>query len=383
MADLIVARIARALGVPDLAERLAALPGSDLQSLLLAVIRARAAAVTPAQLAAAATRGGTVAPSSVDARRFHALDGAAYAAAPDFEAVELAPVAPLGTDTRLGGISANNVLATVRASQLLADPTTALALEAARRRRAPANRAIDHRLCAAARVIRLQPLPPGEPDFTPHFRLFSMITAGRDTGSFSFEARALREQLAVYLRLVDALPALGIDVRAIEIAISDTDAMRAQLAAAGVPADELAGLIHGYDADAGAPTLAARGLRLPRALDPDRDLAAAAASPDPAIAGAARAARRRLAAADRDVIAPLARDFPRARFRLDGARLAGLGYYAGLTIQLWLETADGASLPVGDGGFTTWTRDLLNDRKERLLTSGLGVELLLKRYVRR
>jgi hypothetical protein len=382
MADPIVHRIARALGAPDVVERLAALPGSDLQSLLLAVIRARAAAVTPAQLAAAATRAGVVAPSAVDARRFHAVDGAAFAAAPDFEAVELAPVAPLGTDTRLGGISANNVLATVRGTQLIADPTTALALEVARRRRSHRDRAADLKLCASARVIRLQPLPPGEPHFTPHFRVFSLVTAGRDAGNFAFEARALREQLAVHLRLVDALPAVGVDVRAIEIAISDTDAMRAQLAAAGVPADELAGLVHGYNADGGVPTLAARGLQLPRALDPDRDLAAAAASPDPAIAAAARTARRRLAAAAHDVIAPLARDFPRARFRLDGARLAGLGYYAGLTLQLWLETADGASLPVGDGGFTTWTRDLLGDRKERLLTSGLGVELLLKRYAR-
>jgi len=370
--DPIVRRIARELGAPDLLDRLIALPGSDLQSLLLAVIRARAAQVTPPDLVAAAARNRVVAPSIVDARRYHAVDGAAFAAAADFDAIELSPVAPLGLDTRLGAISANNVLATVRGSQVLADPTTALTLEAARRRRR--DRTAVARLCATARVIRMQPLPPNEPLFSPHFKLFSLVTAGRDTGSFTFETGALHDQLAVYLRWFASLAAHGITIAAVEIAISDTDAMRALLSAAGATPEELAGLVHGYDADAGAPTLAARGLALPRTIELDRDLPGS--SPDPTT----RIARRRLAAIAHDVIAPLSRDFPSAQFRLDGARLAGLGYYAGPMIQLWLTTADGASFPVGDGGFTTWTQTLLGDRKERLLTSGLGTELLLKRF---
>ena len=82
------------------------------------------------------------------------------------------------------------------------------------------------------------------------------------------------------------------------------------------------------------------------------------------------------------MVPALARDAPRVRVRLDGARLAGIGYYRGLALQLWLTTADGVALPVGDGGFTPWTQRLLGDRKERLLTSGLGLELLLKRFVR-
>jgi hypothetical protein len=31
-----------------------------------------------------------------------------------------------------------------------------------------------------------------------------------------------------------------------------------------------------------------------------------------------------------------------------------------------------------DGGFTTWTQQLLNSRKERLLIGGLGTERLLE-----
>ncbi len=384
--DSIVQRITRTLGLElghaplagaDLVGRLAALPGSDLQSLWLAVVRARAATVTPTALNAAADRGGAVAPSTVDARLFNALDAAAFAAAPDAEAVELSPVAPIGLDALLGGISPNNVLATVRNSQLLADPTTALALECARRRRRDRNRE-TLRLCAAARMMRLQPLPAGDKHLSRHFRLFGMVTAGRDEGSFGFELRTLREHLTVYLRLAGALAPLGIAIRGVEVVVSDTDVVRGLLGAGGIDGAELAGLVHGHDADAGAPTLAARGITLPRDLDLDLDLAAI----DALDRGdrAARAGRRRLIAVSRDVFAPLAHDFPTARFRLDGARLAGLGYYRGLTLQIWLTTADGASFPVGDGGFTTWTQTLLGDHKERLLTSGLGLELLARRF---
>jgi hypothetical protein len=33
-----------------------------------------------------------------------------------------------------------------------------------------------------------------------------------------------------------------------------------------------------------------------------------------------------------------------------------------------------------DGGFTDWTRRLLSNAKERLLVSGMGIELIPKRF---
>ena len=43
-------------------------------------------------------------------------------------------------------------------------------------------------------------------------------------------------------------------------------------------------------------------------------------------------------------------------------------------------TADGARVQLVDGGFTDWTQRLLSDRKERLLISGVGSELLTTRF---
>jgi hypothetical protein len=50
------------------------------------------------------------------------------------EVVLLAPLVLLGAHSALGPVSQNNVVSTVRACEVAADPTNALALEAASRR---------------------------------------------------------------------------------------------------------------------------------------------------------------------------------------------------------------------------------------------------------
>src|SRR4051812_8049581 len=94
--DPIVARIERQAEGAGLFEALAErLAPTDLQSLLLATTRARSRRRTPAQLAAAAERDGTVQASDVDGRALHRLNGLALEAAAGFDAVELAPVCPI------------------------------------------------------------------------------------------------------------------------------------------------------------------------------------------------------------------------------------------------------------------------------------------------
>jgi hypothetical protein len=49
-----------------------------------------------------------------------------------------------------------------------------------------------------------------DPNLHAHFRLFGLCTAGRDRGAWAFEAEALREQIAVFLRLFARLPEIGL-----------------------------------------------------------------------------------------------------------------------------------------------------------------------------
>lgn len=52
-------------------------------------------------------------------------------------------------------------------------------------------------------------------------------------------------------------------------------------------------------------------------------------------------------------------------------------YYKGLQFKVVIEV-DGEELEIADGGFVDWTQQLLGNKKERLLISGFGLELLYK-----
>ncbi|GAB2592530.1 hypothetical protein [Spirosoma areae] len=52
-------------------------------------------------------------------------------------------------------------------------------------------------------------------------------------------------------------------------------------------------------------------------------------------------------------------------------------YYSGL--QYKIEITDGTqTIDIGDGGFVDWTQQLLQNKKERFLTTGIGLELLYR-----
>ncbi len=59
----------------------------------------------------------------------------------------------------------------------------------------------------------------------------------------------------------------------------------------------------------------------------------------------------------------------------DPDRSSGRGYYRDLCFKVLVEGPAGV-VEIGDGGFTDWTAQLLNDRKARLLASGLGLDRL-------
>jgi hypothetical protein len=335
-------------------------PG-DLQSLLLEVYQARAKRAAEPEVLARFERTPLAAPSTVDARLMNEFDRVAFAAAEGFEAVELSPVCPLGTSQSLGGIDQNNVLTSIRNAEVLGDSTPALALECARRRRKQAARTAEPvRLCASHRVIRLQPFD--FPGFTPHFRLLGMVTAGRDTGSSAFEIQHLREHIAFYLRLFRALNQAGFSLTAPLVEITDLAATEGLLASAGVSREDVRKAVRAHIVGGSERFLAERGIKLPSTSDDS-----VAAAP-------------RLGLLQAPVIGSLRTEFPEAEFRFTLARLEGLGYYTGLCLRISPTAPDGVRYPVADGGFTDWTARLLQDRKERLLTSGIGSEFVCRRY---
>lgn len=183
-------------------EALSRLPSSDLRTLLLALVRDRTKAVTPAEVVRRWRTDRFVRPSDADPRRLAAVEAALWDLLPDdVDGVELSPVAPLGTVSALAPVSPNRIVATTRLTEVVSDLTNALAVEAAVRRRGLGPGAAVH-LAACQRQLRAQALGPG---MSAHFGLFALVSTARDVGSGRTEAHLALRHLRFWQVVLDAL----------------------------------------------------------------------------------------------------------------------------------------------------------------------------------
>jgi hypothetical protein len=189
-----LSRVASGIGGMEVVERLAALSGSDFASVMLEIVRRRAARETAASVLRRYRQDRFVRPGGTSWRSGRRAEDVLLGCLPaGVEMVTLAPVVPLGTHSALGTVSQHKVMTAIRACEVAADPTNALALKAAVRRSGPACPAGGAvRLAGIQRVLRAQRFPAG---WSAHFGLFAMVTARHDQGESRFERAALAEHL--------------------------------------------------------------------------------------------------------------------------------------------------------------------------------------------
>ncbi len=216
-----LARLLPRLGGPEVLDRLVSLSGSDFTSVMLEVARRRAARETPASVLRRYRADRFARPGGVPWRPLRRAEDLLLACLPaDVEVLTLAPLVPLGTHSAVAGVSQDWVVTALRACEVAADATNALALEAAARR--ASSRDQEVRLAAVQRVVRTQPAM-GPLTFA-HFTLFGLVTAGRAGAGFG------RSALAGQLGFAgSALAAAGL--REIRVAVTPLSAEGSRLAA--------------------------------------------------------------------------------------------------------------------------------------------------------
>jgi hypothetical protein len=297
--------VERLVADADMADALTALSerisGADLTTLLMEVVRRRVAGLHPSDVLDQYRRDRFVAPASIDLRRLRGVEDIAIdESAGLFEFVIPSPVVPVGTHSVVAGVNQNNVITTIRSTEVAADPTNALALEAAVRRRVllddDPRSSIAVRLAAVQRIVRTQRFD-GPRSFA-HFSLFGAVTAGRDVGNHAFEIESLVEHVRTLAGIVHRAGAERVQVK-----LTDLD---------GRFGPAVGQVVDALEAD-----------DIETVVWPDRE--------------------------------------------------AGRGYYPDLCFKLIARIAD-EDVEVGDGGLVEWTQLLLQNRKERLMISGLGLD---------
>lgn len=202
-------RIERRSGVLGLLEALEKLSPGDLQSLMLELYARRQP--KPLELLKRHQESRFTRPASVSPQQLARLQLMILSVLPeDFEALELSPLAPLGSCSGLGPVHQNKVVSTIRNLEASADPSNLLALECALRRK----QGQETHLAAQQRVVRAQALPPGP--YFAHFTIFALASAQR--WSPAFELSSLRRHWSIYLEFLTRLfPSASLSLRVTDL----------------------------------------------------------------------------------------------------------------------------------------------------------------------
>lgn len=251
-----------------------------------------------------------------------------------------------------------------------ADPSMALAIECADRRRSlrTTKGSLEVHLATSHRVLRLQSFPKGS-GHTSHFRAFALASAARDTTGFNrFELASLSAHIEVWLNFLMHSSDTGYRVQNLSVAISDIGVAEKLILDGHVGREEI---IH----RAKHKTFSlfnVCSIELPGQIDYARDIPITHPELETYI--------RELQFTEKTIIEPLRDKYPSVHFYFDLARCSGIGYYSGLCYRMAAQNAVGDRHSLIGGGACDGTRKLLNSKKEHLITSGFGTEMFNKLF---
>lgn len=311
MAEKFIDRIIEKTGHADLIDALTKkISSSELNSLMLEIYRTKSEGMTPPELLKRYASNRFVKPSRLSPIEFMELEADILKTAESFSfvPVELSPLAAFGSCSVVAGVNQNNVVSSLRDTEAVADATNSLALhicDLKKRMKSGTESSHAMRFCAVHRHVRTQMYE--DPNSLPHFKLFCMVSADRDAGSYRFEKEALLEHLRVYERIFRNSGYAG------DILIKFTERGK-------YPDSE--GFMERIESHLRGKTEA----KMEFLRDPS------------------------------------------------GAENR---YYRGVQFKIHLDL-EGGEFEVADGGFVDWSQKLLQNRKERMMISGLGLERFAK-----
>lgn len=277
--------------------------------------------------------------------------------------IELSPLAPLGVNSILTGVSQRTVLSTVRNVEVLADPTTTLSLECLKRLRSNKNLVNVVNLSTSVRCTRGQSFPI-DSGFVPHFKVFALASGGFD-GNEEIKHKII-EHLGFYLNFINKINGdKTYKARNVHVWISNINIMENIIRKSNIDRKELGR----HSQDPSFDVFKSYDIRLPTTVDSLNSI-------DQSVV--------KSLGIEKDInvlnefseqVENMRSNYPNINFGYDLARIAGIGYYNGLCVKITAENDQGNKFPLVDGGQSNWLAKLTTNRKAHFCSSGFGLEL--------
>ncbi|MDO8729024.1 MAG: hypothetical protein Q7K26_04010 [bacterium] len=355
---------------PTLLNDLEKMSGEDLQALLISVYDKRAKNLEPKDILRQAKENRFLKPSLVSLRDFNLFDSSAVEMlGDDVEAIELSPVGPLGLSSVLTQLSQKNVIATSRNNEVLSDASPMLAIEYEKRRKEGTTDSIH--LFTSHRVIRGQKFDKIK-GFTPHFRAMFLLSGDKFLGRWEMIEGYLEKHIDYYLTVIESsIVSKNFGVDNIRVSMSNLRILENIISNLGLDRD----LVTKNTQNPDFSLFKDNNIELPINIDMQVNIDINVLDKY----GVKKAYEYLLRNCE-PLMNRLKMRHPSVKFDFDLERIAGIGYYNNLCFKITAQNETGEWYPLGDGGFTDWTKKLAYSNKEICLTSGFGSELFISKF---
>ena len=310
-------------------------------------------------------------PSSLNQRDLVKFDNLFYSVVPEyFDAVEFSPISPLGTNSVITKVSQNNVLSTIRGSEVVADSTTPLAIEIASRRKLKKNYGIEEHLASSLRIIRLQPFDQSK-GYRQHFRLLGLCSSGKEIPGTRFYRTGHSKHINIWLSFLEKLSEEGMEFNNVSVDLSDINVLEKIIKSENIPREDVQrnSLNEEYD------LFEAYSISFPKKVKSISEI-----DNDQIEKYGLENYLDTLSDLEDELYDNFSNKFKNVSFEFDFSRKAGLGYYCGSCFHIFAENQSNDKIQLADGGEVDWVAKLTNNYKERTIISGLGSELILNMF---
>ena len=346
----------------------------DLNTLLLEIFDRRSKRVTPQEvLEQYRDKYEFFGPSKADLRTINEYNGIFLDCLPEkYDAIELSPINPFGGNISFTNLSQKNIASTTKNSEVCSDATTALTLEACKRRKErikdPQRIMEEVNLATIKKVLRMQQFDKSK-GYLQHFGQFAAITAGRKQKEFEYQK--IKEHIELWVRLFQELKGKDFTLGEINVGICHIDIIEHFIRQGFV--DRKVVNANSFNDFKLFPEV---GIKLPDKVEDYGEF-----TDNQKRTYALNYVREHIEMISQ-MIQELKQEFPDVNFYVEMDRKGGLGYYVGSCFHIYSKEND-YYVPLCDGGVPDWNRRILQDKKETSVVSGIGSELVLNLYKKR
>jgi len=292
-----------------------------------------------------------------------------------YKDINLSLLNPMGTNSSITPLSQNLVMSTVKHSEVISDPTTALTLEGAKLRKELVNNGqkgqnVD--LGTIAQILRMQPFDKSK-GYMQHFDLFGISSLGRNGKDLDFEVVKLIEHIEIWLNFIRILQKNNFNLNNISVSISFVPFIEHLIACNLIKKESITinSLNDDYD------MFAENNISLPNKINSTNEI-------DELLVKKydLEKLKETFKFMELCILKDLKQKYQEVQFNIELNRKAGLGYYKNYCFHIYENTGN-SIVQLSDGGVTNWGELLLSSKKERNVTSGFGAELVLKLFKER